>query len=372
MSDRLHSSQEARGARFTELAGVEVARHYGNGATEYEAVRKSVGVAVRSDLVPLRMWGRDPVKMLHGLVTNDVTAVTADRGIYATMLTPKGRTIAEMRVFLRTAEAPELTLLIPREALDGTAAHLRKFVPPMFARWSDASEEFGVLGVYGPSARGLLTNIFGSALPAEEEEASSEVSLDGNSVLIVFTLDAGAEPGYDLVLPRAEMEPLWSKILMEGEAFGAEPVGFGALETLRIEAGRPRFGSELTEETIPTEAFEKIGWMPRAISFTKGCYTGQEVIVRIAHRGHVNRQLRGLLLGDSPTPAARTPLISSETGKQVGWTASAATSPQLRQTVALCYIRREFAAGDTVRLHAQDGPVATVVDLPFITPAEGG
>ncbi|CAN5693460.1 glycine cleavage T C-terminal barrel domain-containing protein [soil metagenome] len=369
MSEQLHSAQEARGARFRKLANADVARHYGDGAAEYDAVRRSAGIAVRSDLVPLRMWGRDPIRMLHGLVTNDLTAMTPEQGVYATMLTPKGRTIAEMRVFLRPEKGPELVLLMPREALEGTSAHLRKFVPPMFARWNDASEETGVLGVYGPSAHRLLRGMFGAALPPEDEEASSEALIGDSRILIIFSRDAGAEPGYDLVVPRTELEPLWSRLLREGEALGARPIGFGALETLRIEAGRPRYGSELTEETIPTEAFEKIGWMPRAISFTKGCYTGQEVIVRIAHRGHVNRQLRGLLLGDSPTPALRTPLISAETGKQVGWTASAATSPQLRQTIALGYVRREFSAGDTLRLESQDGPVATVVDLPFITPA---
>jgi len=370
MSEHLRAAQEARGAQFSALADADVARHYGDGAVEYEAARGAVGIAVRSDLVPIRMWGRDPVKMLHGLVTNDVTAVTPERGIYATMLTPKGRTLAEMRVFRHPDNPAELVLLIPREALEGTAAHLRKFVPPMFASWSDASPELGILGVYGPAASRLLTDVFGAALPPEDEEASGEARIGDSRVLIIFSRDAGGEPGYDLLVPSAELEPLWTRLLTEGERYGARPIGFGALETLRIEAGRPRFGSELTEETIPTEAFEKIGWMPRAISFTKGCYTGQEVIVRIAHRGHVNRQLRGLLLGDSPTPAARTPLFNSETGKQVGWTASAATSPQLRQTIALGYVRREFAAGDTLRLHSQDGAIATVVDLPFIPPAE--
>jgi folate-binding protein YgfZ len=142
-------------------------------------------------------------------------------------------------------------------------------------------------------------------------------------------------------------------------------VGFGALETLRIEEGRPRYGRELTEETIPTEAFESTGLMSRAISFHKGCYTGQEVIVRIAHRGHVNRNLRGLLLGEAPAPAASAPLFHPETGKEIGWVTSSAHSPRAGQTVALAFVRRELGPGDRVRVGAADGAEATVSSLPF-------
>ncbi len=121
----------------------------------------------------------------------------------------------------------------------------------------------------------------------------------------------------------------------------------------------------MTGETIPTEAYESTGMMPRAISFTKGCYTGQEVIIRIAHRGHVNRHLRGLLLGDAPAPAARTPLFHPDTGKEIGWTASAAFSPRMGQSVALGYVRREVAPGGTVRVGSAEGAEATVSGLPF-------
>ena len=105
--------------------------------------------------------------------------------------------------------------------------------------------------------------------------------------------------------------------------------------------------------------------MDRAVSFHKGCYTGQEVIVRIAHRGHVNRHLRGLLLGEAPAPAARAPLVNPQTGKEVGWTTSAAFSPRLGQTVAMGYVRREIEPGAEVRIGAADGVSARVVGLPF-------
>jgi tRNA-modifying protein YgfZ len=105
--------------------------------------------------------------------------------------------------------------------------------------------------------------------------------------------------------------------------------------------------------------------MPRTVSFTKGCYTGQEVVVRIAHRGHVNRHLRGLLLGDIPPPAFRTPLSHPESGKEIGWTTSAADSPLCQQTIALAFVRRELEIGGEVRVGSPDGPVGRVARLPF-------
>jgi folate-binding protein YgfZ len=353
------------GARFTEVAGGRVPRTFGDAGAEYDAVRHASGIALRSDLAPLRMWGRDPARMLHGLVTNDLLGAGEGEGRYAAMLTPKGRMIAELRALRTASEPPEVLVIVPREALAGTAEHLKKMVPPMFARWTDASDELGILGVYGPRAAEIVAAVLGCGVP-EGEDAFTMGSFEEAPVTVVATREAGGEAGFDLVAPMPTLPPLWEALLEVGQPLDARPVGFAALETLRIEAGRPRYGAELTEQTIPTEAYEPIGWMERAISFTKGCYTGQEVIVRIAHRGHVNRLLRGILLGDAPTPTLRTPLVNPSTGREIGWTASAAVSPGRGQTVALAYVRREIEPGAEIRLGSPDGPPAHVVALPFI------
>ncbi len=227
----------------------------------------------------------------------------------------------------------------------------------MFARWADASDETGCLGVYGPLSLQTLRRLLGD-IPALEEDERYDATWENQPLLVVGTRDAGGEEGYDLFAPVSILPRLWDSLL----AAGAKPVGFDALEVLRIEAGRPRYGAELTEETIPTEAWESTGLMPRGISFTKGCYTGQEVIIRIAHRGHVNRHLRGLLLGDAPAPIKRTPLLHPDTAKQVGWTTSAVFSPLLGQNVALAFVRRDVLPGNPVRVGETD---ATVVQLPF-------
>jgi folate-binding protein YgfZ len=299
--------------------------------------------------------------MIHGLITNDLLKAAPGQGVYAAMLTPKGRTIAELRIFRRELPSgTEVLVEMPREALDGVREHFRRMVPPMFARWADVTDELAQLGVYGPRAREIVGRVLGIELPAAED-AHVEADLGGAAVMVAATRYVGLEDGFDLFVPAEAAGALWEALA----AAGARPVGFGAIETLRIEAGRPRFGADLTEDIIPTEAFEETGLMQRAISFGKGCYTGQEVIVRIAHRGHVNKHLRGLLLGDAPTPAPDTRLVNTETGKDAGWLTSVAHSPMLGQAVALGYVRREVEPGAMVRVGTADGPPATVVRLPF-------
>jgi folate-binding protein YgfZ len=362
--------QGAAGAMFQEVAGHSVARHYGDAGAEYRAVREAAGVAVRGDRGRIRLWGRDPAKMVHGLITNDLLGAPANRAVYAAMLTPKGRMIADLRAVRRTAAdgGAEVLLDLATEALEGTREHLKKFVPPMFARWEEVTDDLAELGVYGPRAREVAGAGLGVALPGLEEDGVHEVETAGGAVLVMATREAGLEEGFDLFVSAAGAAGLWRALA----AAGARPVGFGALETLRVEAGRPRYGAELTEDTIPTEAYEATGLMARAVSFSKGCYTGQEVVVRIAHRGHVNRHLRGLLLGDLPAPAAGAALFHPDTGKKAGAVTSVAHSPLLGETVAMGYVRREVEPGGEVAVGAEDGPRATVAALPLARPAEGG
>jgi folate-binding protein YgfZ len=363
MRSALHDLHQAAGARFGEFAGCVLPRDYGDPRAEYAAVRGAAALIDRGDQAQLRMWGRDPVKMLHGLITNDLLSAPPGRAVYAAMLTPKGRVVAEMRAMKRSGEGgADILIDVPREALDGTVEHFRKFVPPLFARWSPA-DEVGVLGVYGPRAAELLGRL-GHVAPLEEDEFL-QGELGGESVTLLGTRYAGGEPGTDVFAGVEALPGLWRRLLEAGSDLGVRPAGQAALETLRIEAGRPRFGHELTQDTIPTEAFQSTGMMERAISFSKGCYTGQEVIVRIAHRGHVNRHLRGLRLGDGALPEAGTRLFGAEGGRDVGWTASAAESPLLGENVALAYLRREIGPGDRVRIGSPDGPWATAASLPF-------
>jgi tRNA-modifying protein YgfZ len=245
-------------------------------------------------------------------------------------------------------------------ARDGVTEQLRKFVPPMFARWEDVTDSIAEVGVYGPGSPAVLAPLLGDAELPADEDAMVEAEHAGARVLVVATRDAGLETGFDCFVDAAAAPALHAALLAS-----ATPVGLDELEVLRVEAGRPRYGADLTDGTIPTEAYAEAGLMQRAVSFTKGCYTGQEVIIRIAHRGHVNRHLRGVLLGDAEPPPARTPLLHPESAKEVGWITSAVRSPRLGGTASLGYLRREIAPGDRVRVGTADGAEGVVSGLPF-------
>lgn len=351
------------GASFVEAAGTLVPRHYGDPAAEYDAARTEAAVVDRSERALIRLHGRDPLRMIQGLISNDLTNAPADRAVYAAVLTAKGRMVADVRAFRRAGG--EVWLDADGAARDALSEHLRRFVPPLFARQDDLTETWGDIAALGPGARGVIERALGAVPGSMPEEglverplprssARGEGSAEQASAIVLRTLFAGVD-GYEVLAPAASLRDAWDSLI----AAGARPAGQGALEVLRIEAGRPRWGAELTSETIPLEA----GLRQRAISETKGCYTGQEVIVRILHRGHVNWLLRGLRLGDVPTPAPDSPLFSTE-GRRVGRLTSACNSPRFGETIGLGYVRREVEPPDELRL-GEDGSPVEVVSLPF-------
>lgn len=354
----LHAVHEQLGARWEdreEAAGdAPLPRNYGDPAAEYRAAREAAALVDRADRRFIRVHGRDPLRMVQGLVSNDVTGAPADRAVYAVALTPKGKMVADMRIVRRGGE---LLLEVDRAAAEPLAAHLRKFVPPLFARFEEADGAWGELGVYGPEAAAVLRRVLGEdAAALRREDDVREAEVDDVPVTVLATSYADV-PGFDILVPRASLETVWRRL----GAAGARPMGHATLDVLRIEAGSPRWGAELDGNTIPLEA----GLRERAISETKGCYTGQEVIIRILHRGHVNRLLRGVLLGDAAAPARDAALVRPGDGRNVGRITSAAWSPKHGQTIALAYVRREVDLPATLHLATAGGPEVTVTALPF-------
>lgn len=345
---------EASGVRWTEDGHPLLPRSYGDAAGEYRALRERAAIVDRCDRAVLRLYGRDPLRILQGMLSNDVTLASATRALYAALLTARGRMVTELRVFRR---AEDFLLEVPAAALPGVSDVFRRSIPPLFARWEDLSEAWHVVGVYGPAAGAALQSVPGTALPpAEEEDAAAPMTGRAAPGLVVTTRVTGGA-GYDLILPVPAAEGLWRELL---EA-GVRPAGHAPLDVLRIEAGVPWWGAELTDTTIPLEA----GLLHRAISTGKGCYTGQEVIVRILHRGHVNRELRGVLLGQGAGVRRDTPLLEPGTGLVAGRITSSAWSPRLDQEIALAYVRRGLEAGSGLEVGEPGGPVARLTSLPF-------
>lgn len=329
----------------------------------YDAARRRAIVVTRDDRAQLRAHGRDPVRMLQGLITNDLEKAPAERAVYAAMLTPKGRMVADMRL-VRQADGSVL-LDLDRAAVDDVLAHTKKYVPPMFARFEQVDPPLRVLGVYGPEAFDIVRAATSIELAGDGDptRVDDDIVFRGRDDQFAITSRQAGVPGVDVFVPAETTSALHDALVDAGAA----PADAATFELLRIEAGWPRWGAELDPDRIPLEA----GLLERAISTTKGCYTGQEVIVRILHRGHVNWQLRGLLFGEADPPPAGAELVAETGGKTVARVTSAARSPALGQTVALAYVRREIETGAT--LHTGDnaaprpigGTTATVVDLPF-------
>ncbi len=305
----------------------------------------------------LHATGRDPVKMVHDMITADVQGRRPDRSTYGLFLTAKGKVVADVRVVRDpeggSGEVDALWIETAPAALPPLAGHLKRYVPPLFARFEDVSDRWAVVGVYGEGATevagGVVAGMGGpDGLPADAPEEFT-ARFDGGFAL--KTLLTG-DDGWDLFVPAGERDRVVAELL---EA-GGRPGDPAVVDALRIAAGRPRYGHELTEDVIPIEA----GLTKRALDTEKGCYTGQEVIVRILHRGHVNRHLRRLeFQGAAPAPG--TELFEPGVDRPRGVVTSVAENDA--GAIGLGYVRREVEPPAELYLESPDGESVIVTAL---------
>lgn len=359
--------------QWGELRGARAVRHWGDPPAEWLAATEGVAVRDRSHRTRMRFHGRQPGAMLAGVITGRLPqgVEPAERGEpapsrmqYSLVLTPKGRVVSDFRLFRESPgddPAADLIADVPQAGAEALRAHLARYLPPRMCAVEDISDVTAHLTVMGPQAAELLAReAFGLRLEADRiaqlaEDEGWRSDVGGERPLSVFATREVSTPAWDVFGDARTVASLRARLL----AAGARAVGSGVWEALRLEAGRPTVGAELDENCIPLEA----GIDERAIDHTKGCYTGQEVIVRIRHRGHVNRHLRRLRLGDLPAPAQGTELFVPERESSVGQVTSVATSPRLG-SLALAYLRREVEVPGPVHLGAADGPEVSAEPLP--------
>jgi aminomethyltransferase len=318
-------------------------------SADYQALRQGVGLIEQPDWRVVRFEGPDRLSFLHKYCTQDVKELPAGRGAYGCCLTVKGTMVSDFWLLARADDA--LCVVTPAGAA-ALPSYLAKFA--LFDQVELAVfEELTLLRLVGPAAGALLEQVTGLAAP-EADLAHATLSWEG---VVLFRDDLGALPGWGLLVESSRRDAVVAAL----EGAGALRVGLEAAEQARVEAGRPTFGVDMTEATIPIEA----GIESRAISYEKGCYIGQEVVARIAHRGHVNRHLRGFRLPGEAPLVGPTPIFDDR--KQVGTITSSVRSPLLGGApVGLGIVHRKRAEpGSQVHLGASDGEVATVVALPF-------
>lgn len=287
---------------------------------EYRALTEEAALVDRSHNTVLKLTGKDPVGMLNAILTNNVPK-EGNLGAYAALLNPKGRIQADLRV-LKSDE--DVLIDTERAGAEATREVLGRYAPFSRVKVEDLSAgdtPWPILGLYGPLAGELLRDL----RLAEHESALIEVG--GAKVLAVGV--ATPVPGFDLLGPADALRAASDHLTKAG----AKPIGPEAYETARIEAGIPRFGADITPENFPAEA----GILERAVSFSKGCYPGQETVARMHYRGHPNQTLH-LLVVEGPPPAPGTPVVQNE--KQVGRITSTTPLPLNGRYLALGYLSR--------------------------------
>ena len=334
----------------------------------YAAARERAGLVDRPDRGRIVVSGADRASFLQGLLTNDVVALKAGQGCYTAYLTAQGRMIADVDVY----ELGDVMLLVLlRDVKDAVIAKLDQVIFSEDVQLGDVTDTFAQMAVIGPEAASLVARVLGVAvetLGAMTEHGNlrtswpASPSLDatrdgGTGSPVIVTRAAGTgEPGFDLYVESARGGEL-RRALIEA---GAAEVDADTAEAIRIEAGVPLFHRDMDEETIPLEA----GIESRAVSFSKGCYVGQEVIIRVLHRGHgrVARRLVGLRFQGDVVPPAGARIRAGD--REIGEVTSSTRSPALQAPIALGYVHRDFVEPGTKV--AVDGAAAEVVTVPFV------
>jgi folate-binding protein YgfZ len=358
---RLHDWHALAGAVFDESGSGERVASYGDEPGEYRALRRSVGVVDLSSRGRLVLLGADRQKLLNGQVTNNIKDLATGQGCYAALVNAKAKMISDVTVF---ALESELLLDLEPGRTVTVRERLEQFIIGEDVQVADAAPFYGLLALEGPRAAEMLRHLgLGEVLPAENLGIGKQSTPAWGEVYVANHARIGTV-GYDVFVPNDGLEAAASAFRDAAVVVEGKWVGERALELARIEAGIPRFGVDMNESNLPPEA----GIADRAISYTKGCYIGQEVIARIRTYGQVAKSLRGMKLrgGGEALPATGTRLYHGD--KEVGHLTSVADSPAVGGPIALGYVRKEcHGPGTVLAVGTSAGPTqAEIVPLPFV------
>jgi aminomethyltransferase len=322
---------------------------------EYRAVRDhGAGLIDLSARGRILVSGSEAEMFLNGLITNDVNALELNSWMPAAFANVQGRLLAAVRVIHRQ----DGILLDTEPATRETVIQLlERFTLAGDFKLADFTESTALLSVQGPKAADVVRAIFKDEAAAIDGQSVVSVKLDDHSLTSIRATHTG-EDGFDFFVERHSTQALRDALV----SAGATPVGADTVETLRVEAGISRYGVDMNETNVVTETN-----LEDAISFTKGCYVGQEIIIRIKHRGHVAKKMTGVIL-EGNTTAPRDSKIISEGEKEIGRVTSSTFSPRLERAIALAYVKYDYLApGTRVKVVGPDYEIAgAVTDLPFL------
>jgi tRNA-modifying protein YgfZ len=343
------------GAVLTESDGWSLPVSYGDVLLEYATVREGgAGLIDLSSRGRLLVSGSEAVQFLNGLITNDMKTLAEDQWMPAVFPNVQGRLIASVRVVHTPAGYLIDTEPATHQRVLQTVA---RFTMAGDFHVADLTAEVAELSLQGARAAEILRVVLGEAAAKIDRFAVAFVHFRSNQVTIIRATHT-AEDGFDLFVEARSAASLWEAL----SAAGARPVGFEAFEILRIEAGQPRYGIDMDETNVVSETN-----LDDAISYTKGCYIGQEIVARIKYRGHVAKKLIGVLFEQEVNVEAGA-TIRSVDDKEIGRITSVTLSPNLGRTVALGYVKYDYlASGTSVDVVSGDSEFAAkVATLPFV------
>ena len=352
----LQPTHQRLGASFVDDEGWTVPESYGNDDKEYAAVRTGgLGLIDLSSRGRIKVSGSEAIMFLNGLITNDMKTLSVNSWMPAIFPTVQGRLIASVRV-IRCDDGSNAEFLLDTEAVSVATVlkSIERFTLAGDFHVKDVTAETTMLSVQGAKSADLVQRSLGVDVSDFGKSHAATADWNGLRTTILRATHTG-EDGFDLIIENEYAEQLWAALV----GVGATPVGRRTLETLRIEAGIPRYGRDMDETNVVTETN-----LDDAISYTKGCYVGQEIIIRIKHRGHVAKKLSGLVL-ETEAIVHPSKVIKSAEGAEIGRITSPTFSPALQKQIALGYVRYEQSTPGTA-VFVDEGVAATVHDLPFV------
>ncbi len=352
----LCETQTEIGASLGVSDGWEMAQSYSSVSEEHLAVRANAGLIDLSYCGAIKVWGSEAVQFLNGLLTNDVKSLAEGKGMRAAFLTGHGKVRALCRVLNLGKEF--LVINDPQ-----THEKVFKYVSPFsYAgdfKVEDVSEQFRPLSVQGPKSHLIMKEICFEPVPSLAEHDWFETLIAGHRAVVARASHIG-ELGFDIFVPGTALKDVWDFILLKGRFHSIVPFGLQAFDSLRIEAGIPVYGLDVDETNMMLETA-----LEDAVSFTKGCYTGQEAVAMATYRGHVSKKLSGLTIESDAVPKGGD--IIRKDGKEIGVITSAVRSLSVGSTIALAYLKYGFfQPGNVVEVQSEAGILSgEVVELPF-------
>lgn len=349
------------GATMIERDGWRVPANYGDVTREYSAVRDGqAGLIDLSSRGRILVTGSEAVQFLNGLITNDMKTLETGRWMPAAFPNVQGRLLAAVRVIHQAETDKNVcpTFLIDTEAAthDHALKIIERFTLAGDFHVSDITGATAQITVQGKQAAAIVGSALGNEAAQLPENGAIQASWQGSDVTIIKCTHTG-EDGFDLIAESEQAESLWDSL----QSAGPRPVGHDALEILRIEAGIPRYGIDVDDSNVVTEALDE------AVSYTKGCYVGQEIIARIKYRGHVAKKLTGISFEKEINLEAGATIKSSD-HKDIGRITSATFSPRLQRTIALGYVKFDhLGPGTVIKVTSAGVDVpALTTELPFV------